>query len=224
MFDLAVLIRNIDRRLEQMGISAKQFADALKAGLSDSYISQLKTGKSDNPRLDQLSKLGDALELTLLQLLDGSDSDPVEQAQAEVLAAYDSISDEQRKAIMDMMKAMAPRQSDEMTPVRINRLMGYIPLDDLSMDVVEQELLAALLAIRRRQAELNSAAREAPDLPLRWGEAPHKIAMRTAGGWSRSRVRRGRPDEDEKGVANFRTPGGEQEHLIVNAGPRGPAR
>ena len=85
MFDLAVLIRNIDRRLEQMGISAKQAS--LNAGLSDSYISQLKTGKSDNPRLDQLSKLGEALELTLPQMLDEAGLDPDRHA---VFVAYDS--------------------------------------------------------------------------------------------------------------------------------------
>lgn len=70
MTELALLIKNIERRLLEKGLTAKDAS--LRAGLSASYVSQIMTRKSENPRLDQLSKLAKVLGLTVPQMLSES--------------------------------------------------------------------------------------------------------------------------------------------------------
>jgi transcriptional regulator with XRE-family HTH domain len=152
-------ITDTHRYLRAWRTAKKWTLEALaeKIGSKKNTISGWENGRR-RITLDDLKKIADIYEVRPMDLLkppDGSDDDPVNQTNAEVLAAYAAISEEGRKAVMDMMKAMAPKHSGELPPVRINRLMGHVPLDELDIGALEQELAALLLALRKRQAELN---------------------------------------------------------------------
>jgi transcriptional regulator with XRE-family HTH domain len=141
MFDLAVLIRNIDRRLGEKGISAK--AASLEAGLSDSYISQLRTGKSGNPRLDQLAKLGDALGMTLSQMLDEAgvaEGDPDRRA---VFLAFDSGDPLARAMMVRLAKSLLGTAGDQPTetpPRSVRRTARPPPRPPLGGSVGKNEI------------------------------------------------------------------------------------
>jgi transcriptional regulator with XRE-family HTH domain len=148
--------------LKARGMS--QVALAKAVGVESQAVSQwVSRVQPVMPVGARLLKIAQALKVSLPSLMDADEApiedmdedDPVNQTNAEVLAAYAAISEEGRKAIMDMMKAMAPKHTGELPPVRINRLMGHVPLDELDIGALEQELDALLLALRKRQAELN---------------------------------------------------------------------
>jgi transcriptional regulator with XRE-family HTH domain len=153
-------ITDTHRYLRAWRTAKKWTLEALaeKIGSKKNTISGWENGRR-RITLDDIKKIADIYEVRPMDLLkspDGSDDDPVNQTNAEVLAAYAAIgSEEGRKAVMDMMKAMAPKNIGELPPVRINRLMGHVPLDELDIGALEQELAALLSAIRKRQAELN---------------------------------------------------------------------
>jgi transcriptional regulator with XRE-family HTH domain len=142
-----------------------QVALAKAVGVESQAVSQwVSRVQPVMPVGSRLLKIAQALKVSLPSLMDADaapiedmdEDDPVNQTNAEVLAAYAAISSEEgRKAVMDMMKAMAPKHTGELPPVRINRLMGHVPLDDLDIGALEQELAALLSALRKRQAELN---------------------------------------------------------------------
>jgi len=69
---------NIGERLrtERMlkGLSVTELAD--RAGISKAYVSQLEAGAQQNPSLDVLKKLADALEITVGRLIGGEVAAP----------------------------------------------------------------------------------------------------------------------------------------------------
>ena len=54
------------------------------------------------------------------------------------------MSEEQRIALMVLVRSILPRTSVAKVPSRLNRLMGRLGFDDLSMDVTEEELTQEL--------------------------------------------------------------------------------
>lgn len=84
----------VERQLR--GLSLSQLAD--KAGISKSYLSQLESGKQENPSLDVLNKLADALGITVGRLI-GIQTVAVDPPQAadEVLPSLREFLDERRQ-------------------------------------------------------------------------------------------------------------------------------
>lgn len=76
---------------------------ARAAGLDNSTIRQLLSGKAQNPRLDTAMKICRALGTTLEQFM-GRDFDPV---QAEILDLYVQLSDEERRILLAAAKGIA---------------------------------------------------------------------------------------------------------------------
>jgi len=65
----ANLAGRIGQRLQQLGLSERQAS--LKAGLSDSYLRNIREGKSTAPRIDTLEKIAHVLQTTSTWLISG---------------------------------------------------------------------------------------------------------------------------------------------------------
>jgi len=65
----AGLIERIQARLQALNLSERQAS--LKAGLSDSYLRNIREGKSSAPRIDTLEKIAHVLETTPSWLMSG---------------------------------------------------------------------------------------------------------------------------------------------------------
>lgn len=76
---------------------------ARAAGLDNSTIRQLLSGKAKNPRLDTAMKICRALGTTIEHFM-GSDLDPT---QAEILALYVQLSDAERRILLAAAKGIA---------------------------------------------------------------------------------------------------------------------
>jgi len=63
------LTERIGQRLQKLGLSERQAS--LKAGLSDSYLRNIREGKSSAPRIDTLEKIADVLGTTSAWLISG---------------------------------------------------------------------------------------------------------------------------------------------------------
>jgi len=63
------LAQRIAQRLQKLGLSERQAS--LKAGLSDSYLRNIREGKSTAPRIDTLEKIAQILETTSSWLISG---------------------------------------------------------------------------------------------------------------------------------------------------------
>ena len=142
---------HLDRLMTELGMENHELAAKAKTNRQSIY--KLRNG---NTRMlpHWAKRLAPHLGVSWQDLVDGPTS-PVEQTRAELLTIYDSINDEQRRALMVSARAMSAQNTGELPPVRINRLMGHVPLDELDIGALEQELAALLAALRKRQAELN---------------------------------------------------------------------
>jgi transcriptional regulator with XRE-family HTH domain len=65
--DHNALVARIEQRMKELGLNAKSLARA--AGLAETYVRDLREGRSTNPRVSHLLQLATALGLTLGELV-----------------------------------------------------------------------------------------------------------------------------------------------------------
>jgi transcriptional regulator with XRE-family HTH domain len=67
--DHTALVARIDARMRELGLTPKSLARA--AGLAETYVRDLREGRSTNPRASHLLKLATALGVSLGELVEG---------------------------------------------------------------------------------------------------------------------------------------------------------
>ena len=118
--DASHLAREIHRRMRLMGLGQKSLA--LGAGLNETYVRDILSGKSLNPKSEQLAKLARFLGCTVLDLI-GPDpfragtqprpGDLIKDAEeAAIIGVWRVLRPAGRERMLQSIKAAAPSRSN----------------------------------------------------------------------------------------------------------------
>lgn len=124
--DLSDMIARIDARMAALGLSPKSLSRA--AGLTETYVRDLREGRSTNPRLEHIRKLATALGLTLGELV-GEEPAGLREGQARLaaptpeVAAADDDRFAQVSAAVDRMLREEQAPHDAATVGRMSRVV-----------------------------------------------------------------------------------------------------
>lgn len=99
---LKIVADNISALMAERGLNANTLAQ--KAELNPTGVYDILSGKSRSPRLFTLSKIAGALNAPLAHLLEKEDA---RKLQAEFLATFQALPEEERKRLLLAAKAWA---------------------------------------------------------------------------------------------------------------------
>lgn len=108
--DATPLARNVFRLMTEQKIGQK--ALALKAEVNETYVRDILSGKSKNPRSDQIHKLAKALGTTVVRLRDPRMADSEDQRDkvvdphetAAIMRMWGILSDEGRDRVIEVIR------------------------------------------------------------------------------------------------------------------------
>jgi transcriptional regulator with XRE-family HTH domain len=121
--ELSVVAREVYRRMAEQGLKQKELA--LRSGLNETYVRDILTGKSQNPRLAQLAMLAKGL---------GCEVSDLTQPKSES-GSPETIDNVQPPGIL-------PLRPGEIPLLRIWRLLGH-PARDRVMELMVELLPSA---------------------------------------------------------------------------------
>ncbi len=130
MEDEGLIARNVRLRMESKGLSRKSLS--LKAGLNETYVRDILTGRSSNPRQGHLQKLALALECRVSDLtgeIESGQNMPGRSDDVKVAlhTAIDEMSDEKRRALLILItrnETTAPPEDASPGPPPKRRAVG----------------------------------------------------------------------------------------------------
>jgi DNA-binding XRE family transcriptional regulator len=141
--------------MTELGVANHELA--AKVGTSRQAIYKLRNGIT-RMLPDWAKRIAPHLGVSWQELVDGTPSD-ADLPRAELLAAYDAMSEEQRQALLVIARGMAPPTSPPEAQTILSRLVGRLGLDDLSIDVWEAQQGDDIRDRRRARAtKLNEEA------------------------------------------------------------------
>ncbi len=108
------IAERVDSRLKKLNLSMR--AASLGAGLSDGFIRNIMSGKSESPRGINLSKLARILQTTEVWLLTGQgqedveniDSEPLSREDTEFMDLWQNASEQDRQVILALLRSRHP--------------------------------------------------------------------------------------------------------------------
>ncbi len=103
MLDSMAILEKIEKERLKKGLSVNKMSE--KAGISHNTINSWKT-RQTMPTLDVLEGICDALEIHLATLLFDIDTDALTGEEIDLLTAFRKLSEEQKHAAVQMIKAM----------------------------------------------------------------------------------------------------------------------
>ena len=100
-----VVVVNIETLMERRGINAAELAR--RAKMNSTGVYDILKRKSNNPRLDTLAKLAEALDVSLVEIISQPSDD---EMRSQVLSVYEKLPEVERQRLLQTAQAWLPDQ------------------------------------------------------------------------------------------------------------------